>query len=106
MKSETNEYHARCKHTSAGSQHLTVHLCVLSYWGLPTHIQPGWFESCQFLNRDKRGNELHLAALAHFEGSLLRIPTSIRHGEMLFDRLRISDLGTLGYIWSQVMQRV
>jgi peptidoglycan/xylan/chitin deacetylase (PgdA/CDA1 family) len=42
----------------------------------------------------------------HFEGSLLRIPTSIPDDEMLFDRLRITDPEELGYIWSRVMQRV
>lgn len=42
----------------------------------------------------------------HFEGKLLRIPTSIPDDEMLFDRLRITDAGEVGRIWSQVMQRV
>lgn len=42
----------------------------------------------------------------HFEGSLLRLPTSIPDDEMLFDRLRITDPAEIGHIWSQVMQRV
>ena len=42
----------------------------------------------------------------HFEGKLLRIPTSIPDDEMLFDRLRITDAGEVGRIWSRVMQRV
>ena len=42
----------------------------------------------------------------HFEGSLLRIPTSIPDDEMLFDRLRITDQREVGHIWSRVMQRV
>jgi peptidoglycan/xylan/chitin deacetylase (PgdA/CDA1 family) len=42
----------------------------------------------------------------HFEGELLRIPTSIPDDEMLFDRLRITDAGEIGRIWSRVMQRV
>jgi peptidoglycan/xylan/chitin deacetylase (PgdA/CDA1 family) len=42
----------------------------------------------------------------HFEGVLLRLPTSIPDDEMLFDRLRITDAGMIGRIWSQVMQRV
>jgi peptidoglycan/xylan/chitin deacetylase (PgdA/CDA1 family) len=42
----------------------------------------------------------------HFEGELLRIPTSIPDDEMLFDRLRITDAKEVGKIWSQVMQRV
>lgn len=42
----------------------------------------------------------------HFEGSLLRIPTSIPDDEMLFDRLRVTDPEEVGHIWSQVMQRV
>ncbi|HJT56512.1 MAG TPA: polysaccharide deacetylase family protein [Ktedonobacteraceae bacterium] len=42
----------------------------------------------------------------HFEGKLLRIPTSIPDDEMLFDRLRITDAGEVGRIWGQVMQRV
>lgn len=41
----------------------------------------------------------------HFEGTLLRIPTSIPDDEMLFDRLRINAEG-VGHIWSKVMQRV
>lgn len=42
----------------------------------------------------------------HFEGELLRIPTSIPDDEMLFDRLRIVNPQQVGQIWSQVMQRV
>ncbi|HEX6110541.1 MAG TPA: polysaccharide deacetylase family protein [Ktedonobacteraceae bacterium] len=42
----------------------------------------------------------------HFEGTLLRIPTSIPDDEMLFDRLRIIDPLEVGRIWSRVMQRV
>ncbi len=42
----------------------------------------------------------------HFEGALLRIPTSIPDDEMLFDRLRITDPEKVGHIWSAVMQRV
>jgi len=42
----------------------------------------------------------------HFEGKLLRIPTSIPDDEMLFDRLRISDPKEVGRIWSRIMQRV
>ncbi len=42
----------------------------------------------------------------HFEGDLLRIPTSIPDDEMLFDRLRITDPREVGRIWSQVMHHV
>ena len=42
----------------------------------------------------------------HFEGDLLRIPTSIPDDEMLFDRLRITGLPEVGDIWSKVLQRV
>jgi peptidoglycan/xylan/chitin deacetylase (PgdA/CDA1 family) len=42
----------------------------------------------------------------HFEGSLLRIPTSIPDDEMLFDRLRITNIEEVGRIWSRIMQRV
>ncbi len=42
----------------------------------------------------------------HFEGTLLRIPTSIPDDEMLFDRLRITDPREVGSIWRRVMQRV
>jgi peptidoglycan/xylan/chitin deacetylase (PgdA/CDA1 family) len=41
----------------------------------------------------------------HFEGKLLRVPTSIPDDEMLFDRLRI-NAEEVGRIWSKVMQRV
>ena len=42
----------------------------------------------------------------HYEGALLRIPTSIPDDEMLYDRLRITDNGELGGIWSRIMRRV
>jgi Polysaccharide deacetylase len=42
----------------------------------------------------------------HFEGKLLRIPTSIPDDEMLFDRLRITDPKEVGRIWSKIMQRI
>ncbi len=42
----------------------------------------------------------------HFEGALLRIPTSIPDDEMLFDRLRITDPEEIGHIWSKIMQHV
>lgn len=42
----------------------------------------------------------------HFEGPLLRIPTSIPDDEMVFDRLRITDAEEVGDIWSRIMQRV
>src|SRR5712692_7059919 len=42
----------------------------------------------------------------HFEGALLRIPTSIPDDEMIFDRLRITDAKEVGDIWSCIMQRV
>jgi peptidoglycan/xylan/chitin deacetylase (PgdA/CDA1 family) len=42
----------------------------------------------------------------HFEGPLLRIPTSIPDDEMLFDRLRITDPKEVGHIWSRIMQHI
>jgi peptidoglycan/xylan/chitin deacetylase (PgdA/CDA1 family) len=42
----------------------------------------------------------------YFLGSLLRIPTSIPDDEILFDRLRITDVREVGRIWSSIMQRV
>jgi hypothetical protein len=42
----------------------------------------------------------------HFEGTLLRIPTSIPDDEMLFDRLRITNPAEVGRIWSRVMECV
>jgi peptidoglycan/xylan/chitin deacetylase (PgdA/CDA1 family) len=42
----------------------------------------------------------------HFEGSLLRIPTSIPDDEILYDRLRITNPEEIGRIWSAVMQKV
>ncbi|HLX41459.1 MAG TPA: polysaccharide deacetylase family protein [Ktedonobacteraceae bacterium] len=42
----------------------------------------------------------------HFEGNLLRIPTSIPDDEMLFDRLRITKPEEVGMLWSKVMSRV
>ncbi len=42
----------------------------------------------------------------HFEGTLLRIPTSIPDDEMLFDRLRFTDPKEVGGIWNGIMQRI
>ncbi len=42
----------------------------------------------------------------HFEGSLLRIPTSIPDDEMLFDRLRMTHPKEVGNFWSRMMQQV
>lgn len=42
----------------------------------------------------------------HFEGSLLRIPTSVPDDEMLFDRLRMTDPENVGRIWSSILERV
>lgn len=42
----------------------------------------------------------------HFEGTLLRIPTSIPDDEILFDRLRITKPEEVGAIWSSIMQCV
>jgi len=42
----------------------------------------------------------------HFEGTLLRIPTSIPDDEILFDRLRITNPEEIGHIWSKIMQCV
>ncbi|PWT70346.1 MAG: hypothetical protein C5B60_12270 [Chloroflexi bacterium] len=42
----------------------------------------------------------------HFEGELVRIPTSIPDDEMLYDRLRITDQAALGDLWCEVMNRV
>ncbi|HEY7832803.1 MAG TPA: methyltransferase domain-containing protein, partial [Ktedonobacterales bacterium] len=42
----------------------------------------------------------------HYEGALLRIPTSIPDDEMLYDRLRVTNNGELGGIWSRILRRV
>jgi peptidoglycan/xylan/chitin deacetylase (PgdA/CDA1 family) len=42
----------------------------------------------------------------HFEGTLLRLPTSLPDDEMLVDRLRITDAQEIGCIWRRVMQNV
>jgi peptidoglycan/xylan/chitin deacetylase (PgdA/CDA1 family) len=42
----------------------------------------------------------------HFEGELVRIPTSIPDDEMLYDRLRVTNQAALGDLWSDVMSRV
>jgi peptidoglycan/xylan/chitin deacetylase (PgdA/CDA1 family) len=41
----------------------------------------------------------------HYEGALVRIPTSIPDDEMLCDRLRL-DPGEIGRVWRSVMQHV
>lgn len=42
----------------------------------------------------------------HFEGTLLRIPTSIPDDEMVFDRLRVTQAEEVGNIWCKIMQHV
>jgi len=42
----------------------------------------------------------------HFEGTLLRLPTSIPDDEMIFDRLRITNPEKVASIWSKVMLHV
>ena len=42
----------------------------------------------------------------HFEGQLVRIPTSIPDDEMLYDRLRITNQEALSNLWCEVMSRV
>lgn len=42
----------------------------------------------------------------HFEGALLRIPTSIPDDEMLVDRLRKTKPKEVGRVWGKIMQRV
>lgn len=42
----------------------------------------------------------------HFEGTLLRVPTSIPDDEMIFDRLRVTNAEEVGKIWCAVMQHV
>ncbi len=42
----------------------------------------------------------------HFEGTLLRIPTSIPDDEMLCDRLRLTDPATVGRIWRCVLETI
>ncbi|HEX8036865.1 MAG TPA: polysaccharide deacetylase family protein [Ktedonobacterales bacterium] len=48
----------------------------------------------------------HYTVRPHYEGALVRIPTSIPDDEMLFDRLRITDAEEVGQVWCNVMQRV
>ncbi len=42
----------------------------------------------------------------HFEGALLRLPTSIPDDEMVFDRLRITEAAAVSKVWCDIMQRV
>ena len=70
---------------------------------LPPHLRSG-YEKSLVLFQAIACNAYTLRP--HFEGPLLRIPTSIPDDEMLFDRLRITDPEEVGHIWSKVMQRV
>jgi peptidoglycan/xylan/chitin deacetylase (PgdA/CDA1 family) len=67
-------------------------------------LQQGGFEKS--LQLFQAIDPCEYALRPHFEGSLLRLPTSIPDDEMLFDRLRITDPAEIGRIWSQVMQHV
>jgi peptidoglycan/xylan/chitin deacetylase (PgdA/CDA1 family) len=69
----------------------------------PPHLRSGFEKSLQLFQA------IPCSAYAlrpHFEGPLLRIPTSIPDDEMVFDRLRITDATEVGAIWSRIMQRV
>ncbi|HKF36157.1 MAG TPA: polysaccharide deacetylase family protein [Ktedonobacteraceae bacterium] len=70
---------------------------------LPPHLRSG-YEKSLVLFQAIPCNAYTLRP--HFEGTLLRIPTSIPDDEMLFDRLRISNAEEVGHIWSKVVERV
>lgn len=70
---------------------------------LPRHLQSG-YEKSLVLFQAIPCNAYTLRP--HFEGPLLRIPTSIPDDEMLFDRLRITNPGEVGRIWSKILERV
>lgn len=70
---------------------------------LPQHLKSG-YEKSLALFQAIACNAYTLRP--HFEGPLLRIPTSIPDDEMLFDRLRVTDPQLVGQIWSKVLERV
>jgi peptidoglycan/xylan/chitin deacetylase (PgdA/CDA1 family) len=70
---------------------------------LPSHLRSG-YEKSLTLFQAIPCNAYTLRP--HFEGALLRIPTSIPDDEMLFDRLRITNPEEMGRIWSTVAERV
>jgi peptidoglycan/xylan/chitin deacetylase (PgdA/CDA1 family) len=70
---------------------------------LPPHLRSG-YEKSLTLFQAIPCNAYTLRP--HFEGKLLRIPTSIPDDEMLFDRLRLTNPEEVGGIWCRVMERV
>ena len=76
---------------------------VIDLSHLPTMLRSGYEKSLELFQAIACST---YSLRPHFEGSLLRIPTSIPDDEMLFDRLRITNPDELGHIWSKVMQRV
>jgi hypothetical protein len=76
---------------------------VINFEQLPPLIKSG-FEKSLVLFQAISCNAYTLRP--HFEGTLLRIPTSIPDDEMTFDRLRITNAEEVGAIWSEIMQSV
>ncbi|MEO8970500.1 MAG: polysaccharide deacetylase family protein [Ktedonobacteraceae bacterium] len=70
---------------------------------LPPLIREGYMKSLTLFQAIPCSS---YALRPHFEGTLLRIPTSIPDDEMLFDRLRITKAEEVGAIWSTIMRRV
>ncbi len=76
---------------------------VIDLANLPPPLRSGYEKSLALFQAIPCGTYV---LRPHFEGALLRIPTSIPDDEMLFDRLRITDPEEVGGIWSRMMQRI
>jgi peptidoglycan/xylan/chitin deacetylase (PgdA/CDA1 family) len=76
---------------------------VVDMASLPPSIRAGYTKSLELF----QALPCTVATLRpHFDGPLVRLPTSLPDDEMLFDRLRITDAHAIGSIWSSVLQRV
>jgi peptidoglycan/xylan/chitin deacetylase (PgdA/CDA1 family) len=76
---------------------------VIALESLPPLLRSGYEKSLSLFQAVAPSR---YALRPHFEGSLLRLPTSIPDDEMLLDRLRIGDPRRIGEIWCQAFSRV
>lgn len=76
---------------------------VVDMAAVPEALRPGYEKSLALFQAIAPSR---LAVRPRLEDGLLRLPTSIPDDEMLYDRLRMTDVARLGAIWSEVLRRV
>ncbi|HEV7129368.1 MAG TPA: polysaccharide deacetylase family protein [Ktedonobacterales bacterium] len=79
-----------------------VHYPVIDLTRLPRGLRSGYTKSLELFQAIACTD---YTLRPHFEGTLLRLPTSIPDDEMLYDRLRITNVRCIGAIWRQMLER-